>query len=584
VKIRDNRKLRSEVLKHALINAISHKGKALAKPVLGKVLSEKPEYKTRIQEVKSAVEEIVEEVNKLSLDSQKKMLKELGIKEVEKPKVEERKGLLPPLPNVDKYEKIVTRFSPNPDCVLHLGSARAIILCYEYAKMYGGLFYLRFEDTDPRLKKSALQFYDSIREDLLWLGCPWDAEFIQSDRIPIYYEYAEKLIKKGDAYVCTCKPEDFRRLVGSKRPCPCRDISAEESFSRWLGMLNGEYGEGEAVVRIKTDLEHPNPAVRDWPALRIIDTKKYPHPRVGDKYRVWPLYNFACGIDDHLLGVTHIIRGKEHLTNQVRQMYLYRHLGWEYPEAIHYGRLKIVDAVLSKSKIVKGIREGLYRDWSDPRLATLVALRRRGITPEAIRQMILNIGPKTVDITLSWENLYAYNRKILDPRANRYFFIDNPKRLRVYGVPDRFEAKIPLHPDDPDRGYRRFEVKPKDRIVELWVSGRDMAGFKEGLEVRLKGLFNIKIEELSGDKVEAQYTTKEYEYAKERKLQLIHWLLHNTGAATTVIMPDASEIKGLSEELCAELKPDDIVQFERFGFVRIDRVEKDSLICYYAHR
>lgn len=584
MKIRDNSKLRSEVLKHALINAISHKGKALAKPVLGKVLSEKPEYKTRIQEVKSAVEEIVEEVNKLSLDSQKKMLKELGIEEVEKPKVEERKGLLPPLPNVDKYEKIVTRFSPNPDCVLHLGSARAIILCYEYAKMYGGLFYLRFEDTDPRLKKSALQFYDSIREDLLWLGCPWDAEFIQSDRIPIYYEYAEKLIKKGDAYVCTCKPEDFRRLVGSKRPCPCRDISAEESFSRWLGMLNGEYGEGEAVVRIKTDLEHPNPAVRDWPALRIIDTKKYPHPRVGDKYRVWPLYNFACGIDDHLLGVTHIIRGKEHLTNQARQMYLYRHLGWEYPEAIHYGRLKIVDAVLSKSKIVKGIREGLYRDWSDPRLATLVALRRRGITPEAIRQMILNIGPKTVDITLSWENLYAYNRKILDPRANRYFFIDNPKRLRVYGVPDRFEAKIPLHPDDPDRGYRRFEVNPKDRIVELWVSGRDMAGFKEGLEVRLKGLFNIKIEELSSDKVEAQYTTKEYEYAKERKLQLIHWLLHNTSVATTVIMPDASEIKGLSEELCAELKPDDIVQFERFGFVRIDRVEKDSLICYYAHR
>ena len=584
MKIRDNSKLRSEVLKHALINAISHKGKALAKPVLGKVLSEKPEYKTRIQEVKSAVEEIVEEVNKLSLDSQKKMLKELGIKEVEKPKVEERKGLLPPLPNVDKYEKIVTRFSPNPDCVLHLGSARAIILCYEYAKMYGGLFYLRFEDTDPRLKKSALQFYDSIREDLLWLGCPWDAEFIQSDRIPIYYEYAEKLIKKGDAYVCTCKPEDFRRLVGSKRPCPCRDISAEESFSRWLGMLNGEYGEGEAVVRIKTDLEHPNPAVRDWPALRIIDTKKYPHPRVGDKYRVWPLYNFACGIDDHLLGVTHIIRGKEHLTNQVRQMYLYRHLGWEYPEAIHYGRLKIVDAVLSKSKIVKGIREGLYRDWSDPRLATLVALRRRGITPEAIRQMILNIGPKTVDITLSWENLYAYNRKILDPRANRYFFIDNPKRLRVYGVPGRFEAKIPLHPDDPDRGYRRFEVKPKDRIVELWVSGRDMAGFKEGLEVRLKGLFNIKIEELSSGKIEAQYTTREYEYAKERKLQLIHWLPHNTGVATTVIMPDASEIKGLSEELCAELKPDDIVQFERFGFVRIDRVEKDSLICYYAHR
>ena len=163
-------------------------------------------------------------------------------------------------------------------------------------------------------------------------------------------------------------------------------------------MLDGTFKEGEAVVRIKTDLSHPNPAVRDWPALRIINTERHPHPRVGSKYRVWPLYNFACGIDDHLIGVSHIIRGKEHLTNQRRQEYMYKHLGWQYPEAIHYGRLKIKGASLSKSKIVEGIRNGTFRDWDDPRLATFAALRRRGISPEAIRRLIIDVGPKTADV------------------------------------------------------------------------------------------------------------------------------------------------------------------------------------------
>jgi len=208
-----------------------------------------------------------------------------------------------------------------------LGSARAIILCYEYAKMYNGLFYLRFEDTDPRLKKSAMQFYDLIREDIVWLRCEWNAEFIQSDRLPLYYEHAEKILRDGNAYVCTCKRKEFREKVMTRQPCPCRSLTPEENLARWKHMLDGTYGEGEAVVRIKTDLDHPNPAVRDWPALRIIDTEKYSHPRVGSKYRVWPLYNFACGVDDHLMGVTYIIRGKEHLTNQTRQEYMYRHFG-----------------------------------------------------------------------------------------------------------------------------------------------------------------------------------------------------------------------------------------------------------------
>ena len=254
-------------------------------------------------------------------------------------------------------------------------------------------------------------------------------------------------------------------------------------------MLNGGYTEGQAVVRVKTELEHPNPAVRDWPALRIIDTKKYPHPRVGSKYIVWPLYNLAAGLDDHLMGMTHIIRGKEHYTNMVRQKYMYKHLGWEYPEAIHYGRLKITGAFLSKSKIVAGIKEGTYAGFDDPRLGTFAALRKRGITPEAIKKMIIDVGIKSNDVTFSWENLYSYNRKILDASSNRYFFVSEPIELKVTQVPKTFHAKLPLHPEKPERGFREYTVTPSgdDKAASFWISKKDAETWSKA---KYSGLWN----------------------------------------------------------------------------------------------
>jgi glutamyl-tRNA synthetase len=343
LKLEEDNELKESIRKIALLNAVRHEGKAQTGPVMGKILGEKPELKTKVKELSALVNAIVQEVNSLSLKEQKRIVEEKWPEALVKEKVEEEKRL-PPLPNVDKYVQVVTRFSPNPDCVLHLGSARAIILCHEYARMYKGRFILRFEDTDPKLKRPVLEFYDRIREDLAWLGCKPDEEYIQSDRIPIYYEFAEKLLREGNAYVCTCPPENFRKKILAAQPCKCRNLPPEEQLERWQHMLKGDYKEGEAVFRVKTDLNHPNPAVRDWPALRIIDSERYPHPRVGSKYHVWPLYNFACGLDDHLMGVTHIIRGKEHLTNMVRQEYMYKYLGWKYPEATHYGRLKITGA------------------------------------------------------------------------------------------------------------------------------------------------------------------------------------------------------------------------------------------------
>jgi glutamyl-tRNA synthetase len=566
----------------ALLNAINYNGKARFQPVLGKLLIEKPNLKARVRETAPIVAEIVEAVNKLSLEEQEREVMAKWPEALVKEKVEAEKKL-PPLPNVEKYKQVVTRFSPNPDCVLHLGSARAIILCYEYAKMYKGLFYLRFEDTDPKLKRPQLSFYDLIRKDLEWIGCKWDAEFIQSERLPIYYEYAEKLLADENAYVCTCKSSDFRKMVVAKQTCPCRDLPANEQLSRWRKMLDGIYREGEAVVRIKTDLDHPNPAVREWPALRIIDTERYPHPRVGTKYRIWPLYNFACGIDDHLLGITHIIRGKEHLTNQKRQEYMYRHLGWEYPEAIHYGRMKITGATLSKSKIVQGMREGIFTDWDDPRLATFIALRKRGITPEAIRRLIIDVGPKPVDVVLSWENLYAYNRKIIDPIANRYFFVHDPRKIVVKSVSQAMIAKVPLHPDNPEKGFRQFRVKPENKEASLWIASHDLNILKKEKMVRLMGLFNVQIENVAKGVVEAVYHSDSHKEARKLGVPLIHWVPADTGIPCEVVMPDATIARGIAENGCRELKANNIIQFERFGFVRVESVNL-KLKAYYAHR
>jgi glutamyl-tRNA synthetase len=571
------------IRKIALTNAIEHEGKAQPKPVLRRLLAENPEQRGKVAEATSLVDTVVHEVNSLTLEKQKKIVGKLWPTLLkEKGKVEEKKGL-PPLPNVEKYKQVVTRFAPNPDAVLHIGSTRAVILSHEYARMYNGLFVLRFEDTDTRLKKSALKFYDLIREDLRWLGCEWDAEYIQSDRIEIYYKHAEKLLKDGHAYVCTCKREDFHEKVTIREPCPCRTLSPEENVNRWQAMLSGEYSEGEAVVRVKTDLDHPNPAIREWPAFRIVDPKKYPHPRVGRKYRVWPLFAFANGVDDHLNGVTHVIRGKEHLANQKRQEYLYAYLGWKYPEAIHYGRLKIVGATLSKSKIVRGVQDGTYTGWDDPRLATFRALSRRGIQPGALRQLILEIGPKPVDITLSWENLYAYNKKIIDPSADRFFFVQEPLKQSVKGVKKSYTAHVPFHPDHPERGHRTLTVKPLNNDAEVLVSCRDKALFVNGSVIRLMELFNVKVQDASETGFSAAFFSEAYDDARQLRAPLVHWLPADEGVSCEVMMPDGSSVKGLAEDTFRNVSVGQIVQFERFGFVRVDQ-KNEKIVVVYAHR
>ena len=581
--LENNSELRELIRKAALINAVGHEGKAQAGALVGRILGEKADLRSRVKDLSVLINAIAAEVNSLSPIEQKAIVEKNWPETQKKHEAEEKK--LPPLPHANKYKEIVTRFSPNPDCVLHLGSARAIILSHEYARIYGGKFILRFEDTDPKVKKPQLKFYENVREDLKWLGCKWDEEYIQSDRLPIYYEWTEKLISEGNAYVCECPSEEFRNKIIAKQSCPCREIASKEQLERWHHMLNGGYIEGQAVVRVKTDLENPNPAVRDWPALRIIDTKKHPHPRVGSKYIVWPLYNLAAGIDDHLMGMTHIIRGKEHYTNMVRQKYMYQHLCWEYPEAIHYGRLKITGAALSKSKIIAGIQDGDFADFDDPRLGTFQALRKRGIMPEAIKKVIVDVGIKPNDVTLSWETLNSYNRKILDAKSSRYFFTATPVQLKVKGVPKTFDVKLPLHPEQHERGFRIYQVAPsgEEKEVTLWISQSDAETMHPEQIIRLMELFNIKIAQKSNSGITATFSSESYEDVRKIKVQLIQWILKSTEYPTQVIQQDASVVEGFAESACKKLKPDDIIQFERFGFVRVNEVG-EKLVVYFAQK
>jgi len=581
--LENDTELREFIRRAALLNAVGHDGKAQAGALVGKVLGEKAQYRSQIKELSGVINAVVAEVNSLALSEQKAIVEKNWPETQKKPEVEEKK--LTPLPNADKYSVITTRFSPNPDCVLHLGSARAIVLSHEYARLYKGKFILRFEDTDPKTKKPQLEFYQSIRQDLKWLGCSWDEEYIQSDRLEIYYEIVGKMVGDGNAYVCECTPEAFREKTVGKEACPCRDVPPSDQMQRWQKMLAGTYQEGEAVVRVKTELDHPNPAIRDWPALRIIDTKKYPHPRVGSKYHLWPLYNLAAGIDDHLMGMTHIIRGKEHYTNMVRQKYMYQHLGWEYPQAIHYGRLKITGAALSKSKIVAGINEGDYADFDDPRLGTFAALKKRGIQPEAIKKMIIEVGVKPNDVTLSWETLYAHNRKILDATSNRYFFVADPVELKVVGLPKAFDAKLPLHPEHPERGVREYAIKPEgtNATARFWISKKDAEAIQTNQTIRLMELFNIEINTKTANSITASYISEAYEEVRKLKSQLIQWIPIGAEYPAQVIQQDASVTEGFAEFACKKLKPDDIIQFERYGFVRINEAG-EKLIAYYAQK
>ena len=555
--------MKVSVRKYALQNAVFFKGKANAKSVVGKVLAEFPEFRSRSAEVMELADIIVSEINSMSIESQRQALSSIDSSLLVKEK-KDRNYELPDLEGVQG--KVVMRIAPGPSGPLHIGHTRASVLNDEYVKRYGGELVLRFEDTNPeRIEPDA---YDMIIEDLDWLGIGIGRTFYQSDRFEKYYDYTRKMLEMGKAYVCTCDGDHWRGLKEQGMACPCHDLPIEEQLDRYDRFLAGDFKEGEAVVVVKTDLNHPNPAIRDFVALRIVD---HPHPRTGDKYNIYPMMNLAVAVDDHEMGMTHVIRGKDHLNNTLRQEYVFDYFGWKKPIYYHYGLVHIEDTILKTSIIGKGIKTGEYCGWDDVRIGTVRALKRRGIKAEAIRNYWLEAGVKAVDVQFSWDGLYGKNREVIDPVSNRYFFVDNPVKFTVNGT-EEISGCAPLHPDHPERGERMYQYRcPAD----VYLSAMDADILAENGSVRLKDLCNIRLDK------GATYDGNDISVLKHG-VRAVQWV-GSDGIKAELLMPDGTIRSGLIEPSIVH-ESGETVQLERIGFARIEDLGNDKVSLVYSHR
>jgi len=550
----------------ALQNAVKHGGVPQAGAVIGMVMGAHPELRSRAKEVSGLAKEAIADVAALSPEERVTTLQsrapEMFAALSEK---HEHKKVLPDLEKAEKG--VVMRFAPNPSGPLHIGHARAAALNDAYVKQYGGRYILRIEDTDP--KRVDPEAYEMVVEDLKWLGLGITETVTQSDRLPIYYNLCKQLIERGGAYVCTCDNEHFKELKQAKTACPCRDQPVEKNLAMWQKMLDHGYKEGEVSVRIKTDLNNPDPAMRDFPAFRILDAP--PHPKV--KAHVYPLMNFSVVADDHLLGVTHVIRGKDHIANTRRQRYIYDHMGWTVPVYRHYGRMGIEGVVLSTSQMRLGIKEGTYTGWDDIQLGTMRALARRGISPEAVKNAMLAIGIGDTDISFSWDNLYAENKKIVDPVANRYFFVPDPMTVTIGGAA-KHAAHAMLHPSDAARGTRTLEFEGSVLIPKSEVTP-DVA------MIRLKDLFNVKV---TWDNGTPSFTFAGDSLADARaaKARIIQWLPAQATVPCTLLTQEGRMVGACEPLVKSELGK--VVQFERVGFVKIDAAGADGVRAYFTHK
>ena len=550
--------------KYALLNAIKYGGKANFKAVIGKVMGE---IKKDAKEVIPIVKKVVEEINSLSLEEQEKEIEKLGIR-IEEKKKERRK--LPPLPHAKKGE-VVTRFPPEPNGYLHIGHAKAAFIDYEYARIYDGFFILRFDDTNPVNERK--EFYDAQKEDLKWLGIDWDKEYRTSDNLPKHYEFAKQLLEEGNAYICTCSEEEIRKNRREMKECKCRNESPYE----WDDFIKMK--EGQAVMRLKGDMSSPNTAMRDPVLFRIIE---HPHPIHGTRFRVWPTYDFYGAVEDSISGVTHPFRSKEYELRDEVYFYLLDLLGLRKPHLMEFSRLEIRGMPVSKRKIKPLIEEGKVMGWDDPRLPTLRGLRRRGITAEAIKEFVLAQGISKSESIVAFENLEAINRKILDAKAKRYFFVPEPVKVTVKNAIEK-EIELKCHPSI-DMGKRKLRV---GKI--FYIPREDAIKLKEGQTFRLKDLYNVKVLEKKGNEIFGEFAGEKLIAGVEK----IQWVGLDY-IEMEIMVPSLpfkngefdenslKIIKGYAEKNIEEVKHGEVVQFERFGFVRIEKGK--DIIGILAHR
>lgn len=574
---------------NGLKNAVEFGGKPNKKAVMGKLMAERNDLRSQAKNIKPILDQIISQISNLSLGEQKKKLLELdpeALKEKES-KIEEKE--LPPLPDIGKYEKVVMRLAPYPSGALHIGNARMVVLNDEYVKKYNGELILFYDDTigspkslrdNPKAKYVLTEAYDLINEGLEWLGVKYSKILYKSDRLDIFYEYCMKLIKDHMAYVCFCSAAEFREKYKTKgKNCPHRDYSEEKNLNEWTAMLNGSYKEGETVVRLKTGMDQRDPALRDQIIMRISEAE---HPRVGDKYIVWPMLEFSWAIDDHLIGASHIIRGIDLVKEGIIEEFVWDHFGWKKAKLLYYGRMKFPGLKLSKTESRNYIQKGEYSGWEDPRTWSLQSLKKRGIKPEALRESLLDLGMSKTSIEFPLKTLYSKNQNIIDEISDRYFFIENPVTIIVQDVPPgEYLAEPLLLPTNPTKGRRKIYCSVKDNQLNLIINLSDTNKLSKNQIIRLKDLINIQIESIDLNKkvIKSSFHSKEL----NREFSIIHWLPKDENIKVSVVKPDGTISNGLGEINLLQIPMNKTIQFERFGFVNPIELKENCLFCYFTH-
>lgn len=508
---------------------------------------------------------------------------------------------------------IQTRFPPEPNGYLHIGHAKSICLNFGLAQRYGGKCNLRFDDTNP--SKESQEYVDSIMTDVKWLGFHWDGLFYASDYFQQLHDWAVQLIREGHAYVCDLNAEQMREYRGTLtepgRNSPFRDRSVEENLDLFGRMKCGEFPEGTRTLRAKIDMAAPNFNLRDPVLYRIMFSH---HHRTGDDWCIYPMYDWAHGQSDSIEGITHSICTLEFENHRPLYDWFCKTLRIFHPRQIEFARLNLSYTVMSKRKLLQLVTEGHVAGWDDPRMPTISGLRRRGYTPESIRNFCETIGVARFNGTIDVLVLENAVRDHLNKIANRYMAILDPIKVTLTNYPDgqTEELEAVNNPEDPTAGTRSL---PFSRT--LYIEREDFMEnppskffrLKPGGEVRLRYAYIIKCDEVikdaSGKVVELKCsydpeTRSGSGSASERKVKgTIHWVSASTAHCVEVRLYDrlfqsespeeaaegktfldninpnsVTTITAVIEPALATLPPGTRVQFERNGYFCID--EKDS--------
>ncbi len=508
------------------------------------------------------------------------------------------------------YEKVQTRFPPEPNGYLHIGHAKAICIDFGTAIKYNGTCNLRLDDTNPT--KEDIEYVDAIKEDIEWLGFKWDKILYASDYFDDIYECAVKLIKMGKAFVDDLTADEIREYRGTLtepgKDSPYKNRTIEENLNLFERMTKGEFENGEKVLRAKIDMASPNLNMRDPVIYRILHAA---HHRTGDKWCVYPMYDFAHPISDTIEGVTHSLCSLEFEDHRPLYDWFLKELGFETPSRqIEFARMNLNYTLTSKRKCLKLVNDGIVSGWNDPRMGTLCGMRRRGYTPEAIRDFCDRIGVAKANSVIEFSLLEACVREDLNKKAPRAMAVLRPIKLIIDNYPEDLveEIEVEVNPEDPSMGTRKVEFSKVLYIEEddfMEDAPKKYFRLSPGREVRLKSAYYVTatscVKDENGKVIEVHCTydpeTKGGDSPDGRKVKgTIHWVSANHAVNATVKLYDRlfnvenpsdeskvgsfiENINPLSVEILenckiesnlANIKSGDKFQFLRLGYFCVD--------------